>query len=121
MGLTRAATLSAVKRYAFTSVVPVVVCLPAAAMETMPISTPTIPTAIRMSPTISQFTDVAMTWEPGSTANRMIAPAAASTSAMPILVILHPFTFGNGFWLGDSPHDEHGQRDDGDDDQDCDQ
>jgi hypothetical protein len=34
---------------------------------------------------------VPMTWELGSTAKRMIAPAAASTSAMPILMISSPF------------------------------
>ncbi|MGZ4171350.1 MAG: hypothetical protein ACXVRN_08300, partial [Solirubrobacteraceae bacterium] len=120
-GLTRAASPWAAKRLRVHTVVPVVVFLPVAAMEAMAISTPAMPTAIRMSPTMSQFTDVPMTRERGSTANRTIAPAAANTNAIPILMIAPLLYSKTRFVLGDSAHDEHGQRHDGEDYKDRDQ
>jgi hypothetical protein len=53
--------------------------------------TPTMPAAIRMSPTMFQFTNVPAIWGRGSTANRKIAPAAPRTSDIPSVMPVTSF------------------------------
>jgi hypothetical protein len=116
-------------RYPSGVVVAVGVRLLATAIQRTLARTPTVPATIRMSPTISQFTNAPATREPGSTANRMIAPVAANISEKPIPISVTRFYIDTisvclrlgGVLSKPAAQQEHDQRDDGQDHQDCDQ
>jgi hypothetical protein len=70
----------------------VVVRLVAAAIQSRLVKIPTAPATIRITPTMSQFTNVPATREVGSIANLRIAPAAAKINDIPIRILDSPLS-----------------------------